>query len=63
MIRGNALPTLLPNDMSTYVDTLPAGGEQELVLLVEVNEDVANDIQNLSLRLKNESNEYTIQLL
>lgn len=63
MIRGNALPTLLPNDMSTYVDTLPAGGEQELVLLLEINEDVANDIQNLSLRLKNESNEYTIQLL
>ena len=62
-IRGNALPTMLPNDMSTYVDTLTAGAEQELVLLMEVNEETANDIHSISLRLKNASNEYTIQLL
>ena len=62
-IRGNALPTMLPNDLSTYDDTLTGGGEQELVLLLEVNEDVANDIRAISLRLKNASNEYTIQLL
>lgn len=62
-VRGNALPTMLPNDMSTYVDTLMAGAEQELVLLLEVDEETAADIQTISLRLRNASNEYTIQLL
>ena len=62
-IRANALTTMLPNDMSTYVDTLESGQTQELVLLLEVNEDVAGAIQTIALRLKNASNEYTIQLL
>ena len=61
--RGNALTTMLPNDMSTYVETMAPGETQGLVLLLEVNEDMANEIQNISLRLKNTSNEYTIQLL
>jgi len=39
------------------------GETQGLVLLLEVNEDMANGIQNIYLRLKNTSNEYTIQLL
>ncbi len=62
-IRGNALTTMLPNDMSTYAETLAPGETQGLVLLLEVNDDVANAIQNISLHLKNASNEYTIQLL
>ena len=60
---GNALTTMLPNDMSTYVETMAPGKTQGLVLLLEVNEDMANGIQNISLHLKNASNEYTIQLL
>ena len=40
-IRANALTTMLPNDMSTYAETLEPGQTQELVLLLEVNEDVA----------------------
>lgn len=62
-IRANALTTMLPNDMSTYVDTLESGQTQELVLLLEVNEDVAGAVQTIALHLKNASNEYTIQLL
>ena len=54
--RGNALTTMLPNDMSTYVETMAPGETQGLVLLLEVNEDMANGIQNISLRLKNTSN-------
>lgn len=61
--RANALTTMLPNDMSTYAETLNPGENQELVLLLEVNEDVANEVQNIALQLKNASNEYTIQLL
>lgn len=62
-IRGNALTTMLPNDMSTYAETLNPEETQELVLLMEVNEDVAGSVQSISLHLKNASNEYTIQLL
>ena len=62
-IRANALTTMLPNDMSTYAETLEPGQTQELVLLLEVNEDVADAVQTIALRLKNASNEYTIQLL
>lgn len=62
-VRGNALMTMLPNDMSTYAETLASGETQELVLLLEVNEDVAAAVQKISLQLKNASNEYTIQLL
>ena len=62
-IRANALTTMLPNDMSTYAETLEPGQSQELVLLLEVNEDVAGAVQTIALRLKNASNEYTIQLL
>ena len=62
-IRANALTTMLPNDMSTYAETLEPGQSQELVLLLEVNEDVADAVQAIVLHLKNASNEYTIQLL
>ena len=62
-IRANALTTMLPNDMSTYAETLEPGQDQELVLLLEVNEDVAGAVQTIALRLKNASSEYTIQLL
>ena len=62
-VRANALTTMLPNDMSTYAETLEPGQTQELVLLLEVNEDVAGAVQTIALRLKNASNEYTIQLL
>ena len=34
-IRANALTTMLPNDMSTYAETLEPGQSQELVLLLE----------------------------
>lgn len=62
-IRANALTTMLPNDMSTYAETLEPGQDQELVLLLEVNEDVAGAVQAIALHLKDASNEYTIRLL
>ena len=62
-VKGNALTTMLPDDMSTYQGTLNPGDTQELVLLLEINEDMAGAVQNISLYLKNASNEYTIQLL
>lgn len=66
-VNGNytraALMTMLMNDMSTYVGSLPAGGSEELVLLIEVDQEVADSISSISLSLKNESKIYTISLL
>lgn len=58
-----ALTTLLSGDMSTYLGTIEAGASEEVVLLIEVNEADAENVQSISLNLKNESKTYTIQLL
>ena len=58
-----ALTTLLMNDMSTYIGTLEAGSSEEVVLLIEVDTAEAENLQSISLNLKNESKTYTIPLL
>lgn len=58
----NTLTTMLLDDMSTYVGTLDAGEAEDVVLLVEVDNDVANNISTLMLNLKNELKTCTIQL-
>ena len=58
----NALTTMLMDDMSTYVDTIPAGESKNVVLIVEIEEDMADAISSISLNLKNESKSGTIQL-
>lgn len=58
-----ALMTLLANDLSTYIGTLEPGTSQEVVLLIEVDETEAKNVQMISLNLKNELKTYTIQLL
>jgi len=58
----NTLTTMLLDDMSTYVGTLGAGEAQEVVLLAEVDDNVANSISTLMLNLKNDAKTCTIQL-
>lgn len=57
-----ALPTVLPDDMAFYVDTLAAGASVETVLLLEVDAGLAESITSISLDLKNESKSHTILL-
>ena len=57
-----ALSTLLPNDLAFYVDTLPAGGSAEVVLVTEADEGLAESAASITVRLKNESKSHTIQL-
>lgn len=59
--RG-ALTTMLTDDMSTYVGTLAAGESKNVVLIVEIEKNMADSISSISLRLKNESKTGTIQL-
>lgn len=59
----NALTTMLANDMVTYMDTIPAGENRNIVLLVEIDANLANQITTISLNMKNDAKLYTIQLL
>lgn len=56
------LPAVLPNDLLTLDETIPAGGSVEAVLLVEIDENLATDIQSISFHLKNGENAYTIHI-
>lgn len=57
-----ALPTMLTNDLSAYMGTIPDGGTEEVVLLVEVEPEQVEVVNTIALRLKNETKTYTIQL-
>lgn len=58
----NALTTMLTDDMSTYIDKIPTGEARKVVLLAEINENIADTISTIALNLKNESKTGTIQL-
>lgn len=57
-----ALMTMLLNDMTTFADTIPENGSAEVVLVFEVEENVAENLSGVSLNLKNDLKKYTIQL-
>jgi hypothetical protein len=59
----SALTTMLDNDLSTYVGVVAPGVSEQMVLMIEVGADQAENIDSISLNMKNESNTYTIQLL
>ena len=58
----NALTTMLMDDMSTYMDTIPAGESRNVVLLIEIDENMADTITSVSLNFKDEQKTGTIQL-
>lgn len=58
-----ALTTMLMNDFTTYLGNLEAGANQEMVLLIEIDEEMAGNVSSISLKVKNESKEYTICLI
>lgn len=58
-----ALTTMLLDDMTTFVGTIPAQGSVETVLVVEMGQETASHISSLSLTVKNESKTYAMELL
>ena len=58
-----ALTTMMPEDLTTYRGHILSGLGVNAVLVFEVDKNVAEDLQSLTLNLKNESKTYTIQLL
>lgn len=65
-INGNysktALPTMLINDLAAYKGTIPDGGAEEVVLVIEIEPEQVSTVETIALRLKNESKTSTIQL-
>ena len=62
-LTRKALLTGLPDDLSTFSGTVPAGGSVSTVLLIEVDGETAENISSIVLRLKNGSKAGTIQVL
>lgn len=59
----NTLTTMMTEDLSTYRDGIPAGGSVDTLLMVEVEQGMADGITSISLNLKIDSKTYTIQLV
>ncbi|MCM1027904.1 MAG: hypothetical protein NC432_15885 [Roseburia sp.] len=59
----NAWVTMLLDDMTGFHETVPAGSSAETALLIEVGEDLAAELSSISLKIRNDSDVCTIQLL
>lgn len=57
-----SLPTMLPDDMSSYVGTMAAGETVEMVLLISMDAGAADAASSIRMILRNELKSYTIQL-
>lgn len=58
-----ALVTMLEDDMTTFIGTIPNAGAASTVLVIEVDAVTAENISSISLDIKNDSKAYTIQLI
>ena len=58
-----ALRTMLIEDMSTFEGSIPGGGSEEKVLVIEVDETLDENITSLELNVKNDSKAFIVQLL
>lgn len=61
--RRKAWITMLLNDMTSFNQTVSAGSSADTVLLIEVGEDLAADLSSISLKIRNDAEVCTIQLL
>lgn len=59
---AQALSTLLPDDIASYVDTIPEGTTKELVAIAEIGEISDEEIESLSLQISNGADRCVLQL-
>ena len=57
-----ALTTLVPNDIASYNDTLPAGGSATMTCIVQAKEDKTASINSIVLNMKSKDNTASIKL-
>lgn len=60
--KRNAMRCLLSDDMTMFKQTISAGESTEAVLIIEVTQNSMEEINSISLNLKNDSNACTIRL-
>ncbi len=54
--------TLLPDDISSYIDTLPAGEVREVVAVAEIDDMTDADIETFTMRISSSDGSFDIQL-
>ena len=59
---AQALSTLLPDDIASYMDTIPDGTTKELVAIAEIGEITDEEIESLSLQISNGADRCVLQL-
>ncbi len=59
----SALMTLLMDDMATFVGTLGAGDSRELVLVIEIDQSMAESVTSVSLEAKTDSQSFSAPLV
>jgi hypothetical protein len=58
-----SLITMLEGDLSTYIGRVEAGSTNSLVLLIEIDKNMADSINTLSLTIKDTEDTYTTTLM
>lgn len=58
----NALTTMLEDDLSSFMGTLAPGEEKHVVLVFDIDQDTAAEINSVKLDIKNGATTSTIQL-
>ena len=61
-ITRSTLPTLLIDDLSNYMEILPAGTDKKLVLITELNQNAFDNISSLSLKVSYNNQSTTVFL-
>lgn len=61
-VRTNALVTLLPEALNTYIGTIPAGGQIEAVLVFEMSDGYIQNLSEITIDVKSEKGSKSIKL-
>lgn len=61
-VRTNALVTLLPEALNTYIGTIPAGGQIDAVLVFEMSDGYIQNLSEITLDVKSEKGSKSIKL-
>ena len=61
-IKTNALVTLLPEALNTYISTIPAGETVNTVLVYEMSDGYVNNLTEITIDVKSESGTKSIKI-
>lgn len=61
-IKTNALVTLLPEALNTYISTIPAGGTVNTVLVYEMSDGYVNNLSEITIDVKSDKGTKSIKI-